>query len=62
MYWSNTNGQRDIYTIASTGGPRTPLTNDLSPQDDLQGSSALRMHLARVLMERCIGVLKGGAA
>ena len=36
--------------------------HDLSPQDDLQGSSALRMHLARVLMERCIGVLKGGAA
>jgi len=50
------------------GGPaalekaKAALTNDLSPQDDLQGSSALRMHLARVLMERCIGVLKGGAA
>ena len=30
VYWSNTNGQRDLYTIASGGGPRTPLTNDPS--------------------------------
>jgi carbon-monoxide dehydrogenase medium subunit len=38
------------------------LANDLSPQDDLQGSAALRMHLARVLLERSAAILKGDAA
>jgi Tol biopolymer transport system component len=28
VYWSNTNGQRDIYTMPSAGGARTALTND----------------------------------
>jgi TolB protein len=28
VYWSNTKGQRDLYTIPSTGGPRVALTND----------------------------------
>jgi Tol biopolymer transport system component len=28
VYWSNTNGQRDLYTISSGGGGRTALTND----------------------------------
>ena len=27
-YFSNTNGQRDLYTIAATGGARVPLTQD----------------------------------
>jgi eukaryotic-like serine/threonine-protein kinase len=28
VYWSNTQGQRDIYTVAATGGARVPLTQD----------------------------------
>jgi len=28
VYWSNTTGQRDIYTVAATGGPRVPVTHD----------------------------------
>jgi Tol biopolymer transport system component len=28
VYWSNTKGQRDLYTIPSAGGARTALTND----------------------------------
>ncbi|HXG72336.1 MAG TPA: hypothetical protein VNJ04_17160, partial [Gemmatimonadaceae bacterium] len=28
VYWSNTQGQRDIYTIEATGGTRVPLTQD----------------------------------
>ncbi|HWK11702.1 MAG TPA: protein kinase, partial [Vicinamibacterales bacterium] len=28
VYWSNTHGQRDIYSISATGGPRIALTND----------------------------------
>ena len=30
VYWSNTNGQRDIFTVAVNGGERLPLTNDSS--------------------------------
>jgi carbon-monoxide dehydrogenase medium subunit len=50
------------------GGPsvleaaKAALASDLSPQDDLQGSAALRMHLARVLLERSVAFLTGGAA
>jgi eukaryotic-like serine/threonine-protein kinase len=28
VYWSNTGGQRDIYTVAATGGMRVPVTQD----------------------------------
>ncbi len=28
VYWSNTGGQRDIYTVAAAGGPRVPITQD----------------------------------
>jgi Tol biopolymer transport system component len=28
VYWSNTGGQRDIFTVASDGGPRVALTSD----------------------------------
>ena len=28
VYWSNTGGQRDIYTVASAGGTRVPVTQD----------------------------------
>ena len=28
VYWSNRGGQRDLFTVAATGGPATPLTND----------------------------------
>jgi Tol biopolymer transport system component len=28
VYWSNTGGQRDIFTVAATGGTRVALTND----------------------------------
>ncbi len=28
VYWSNTGGQRDIYTVAATGGDRAPVTED----------------------------------
>src|SRR5205085_2958158 len=28
VYWSNTGGQRDIYTVAAAGGPRVPVTED----------------------------------
>ena len=28
VYWSNTGGQRDIYTVASTGGTPVAVTND----------------------------------
>jgi Tol biopolymer transport system component len=28
VYWSNTGGQRDIYTVAATGGTRVPVTHD----------------------------------
>src|SRR5262249_37434463 len=28
VYWSNAGGQRDIYTVASTGGARVAITND----------------------------------
>ena len=29
-YWSNTGGQRDIYTVAATGGARVAVTQDAS--------------------------------
>jgi Tol biopolymer transport system component len=28
VYWSNTGGQRDIYTVAAAGGPRIAVTQD----------------------------------
>ncbi|MFN2386702.1 MAG: protein kinase [Thermoanaerobaculia bacterium] len=28
VYWSNTGGQRDIYTVAAAGGMRVPVTQD----------------------------------
>ena len=28
VYWSNTGGQRDIYSVAATGGPRVAVTQD----------------------------------
>jgi Tol biopolymer transport system component len=28
VYWTNTGGQRDIYTVAAAGGPRVPVTED----------------------------------
>jgi serine/threonine protein kinase/WD40 repeat protein len=28
VYWSNVGGQRDIYTVAATGGSRVPVTKD----------------------------------
>jgi len=28
VYWSNTGGQRDIFTVAVAGGPRTPVVED----------------------------------
>jgi Tol biopolymer transport system component len=28
VYWSNTGGQRDIYTVAAGGGPRVAVTSD----------------------------------
>ena len=28
VYWSNTGGQRDIYTVAAAGGTRVPVTQD----------------------------------
>ena len=28
VYWSNTGGQRDIYTVAAAGGKRVPVTQD----------------------------------
>ena len=28
VYWSNTGGQRDIFTVAVAGGARIPITND----------------------------------
>ena len=28
VYWSNTGGQRDIFTVAAAGGPRVPVTSD----------------------------------
>ncbi|HSG00134.1 MAG TPA: protein kinase, partial [Vicinamibacterales bacterium] len=28
VYWSNTNGQRDIFTVAAAGGARTAVTED----------------------------------
>ncbi|HXV76495.1 MAG TPA: hypothetical protein VD788_09265, partial [Candidatus Polarisedimenticolaceae bacterium] len=28
LYWSNTAGQRDLFTVSSAGGDRVPLTND----------------------------------
>jgi eukaryotic-like serine/threonine-protein kinase len=28
VYWSNTRGQRDLYTVAAAGGARVPLTQD----------------------------------
>jgi Tol biopolymer transport system component len=28
VYWSNTGGQRDIFTLAAAGGPRVAITND----------------------------------
>ena len=28
VYWSNTGGQRDIFTVAAAGGPRLAITND----------------------------------
>jgi len=28
VYWSNTGGQRDLFTVSANGGAREPLTND----------------------------------
>jgi carbon-monoxide dehydrogenase medium subunit len=36
------------------------LARDLAPQDDLQASAGTRLHLAAVLMHRCIASLTGG--
>ncbi len=40
-------------------GMRDALAEDLKPQDDLQASAAMRLHLAAVLLKRCIAGLTG---
>ncbi|MDB5543720.1 MAG: molybdopterin dehydrogenase [Hyphomicrobiales bacterium] len=47
---------------AALEAAKAALADDLSPQDDLQGSAALRMHLARVLLARSVPILTGAAA
>ncbi|MGA7325613.1 MAG: xanthine dehydrogenase family protein subunit M [Rhodomicrobium sp.] len=40
-------------------GMRDALAEDLTPQDDLQASAVTRLHLAAVLLKRCIAGLTG---
>jgi carbon-monoxide dehydrogenase medium subunit len=62
MLASNAAAALEGGAAATIEAAKTALAKDLSPQDDLQGSAALRMHLARVLLERSVAILKGDAA
>jgi carbon-monoxide dehydrogenase medium subunit len=49
-------------TAARLAEAQAALARDLQPQNDHQASSATRLHLARVLLARCIAELTGGTA
>jgi len=70
VYWSNTKGQRDLYTIAATGGARTALTNDAAIDWSPVWSSDGRyvyfssdrggeMNLWRIAVDEAAGAPKG---
>jgi carbon-monoxide dehydrogenase medium subunit len=44
---------------AAVEAAKSALAQDLEPQDDLQGSAALRLHLSRVMLERSVASLLG---
>jgi carbon-monoxide dehydrogenase medium subunit len=48
-------------TPAVLAGALVALEQELDPHDDQQGSAAMRRHLAKVLVSRCIGSLLGRA-
>ena len=47
------------FTPASLAEAQVALARDLQPQNDHQASAATRLHLARVLLGRCVGELLG---
>lgn len=49
-------------TEAAIARAQGALAQDLAPQDDLQASAAMRLHLARVLLQRAVHELVPGAA
>ncbi|HEX6465408.1 MAG TPA: hypothetical protein VFZ98_13185, partial [Vicinamibacterales bacterium] len=72
VFWSNTAGQRDIYTIPSGGGPRTALTSDTaldwSPEWSMDGRYVYfasdrggAMNLWRIPVDERTGAPKGSA-
>jgi len=48
-----------IVTPASISEASAALDKELDPQDDQQASGAMRRHLARVLLARCVATLLG---
>jgi carbon-monoxide dehydrogenase medium subunit len=64
-------GDRPVSAAAAKGLLKTAITSELisqasaaladelEPQDDQQASGAMRLHLAKVLLARCIGSLLG---
>jgi eukaryotic-like serine/threonine-protein kinase len=70
VYWSNNGGQRDIFTVAATGGTRVPVTNDpaldWSPTWSPDGNSVYfssdrggAMNLWRIAIDQATGQPKG---
>lgn len=53
---------RGPMTANAVADAQAALARDLSPQNDHQASSATRMHLARVLLRRCVDDLLGRPA
>ena len=49
-------------TPASLADAQAALAQDLHPQSDHQASAAMRLHLARVLLARCVQELLGRSA
>ena len=72
VYWSNNGGQRDIFTVAVSGGTRVPLTNDpaldWSPTWSPDGAHVYfssdrggAMNLWRIAVDPSTGAPKGDA-
>ena len=70
VYWSNMRGQRDLYTVAASGGPVVPVTSDApldwsptwSPDGQFVYFSSNRggtMNLWRIAVDQASGRAKG---
>ena len=70
VYWSNTNGQRDLFTVSASGGDRVALTSDAAidwspvwPPDGqyvyFSSDRGGAMNLWRIAVDRSTGAPKG---